>query len=77
MTTVATAQFVFDSRDVGSKGGATRVRIVSTPEQPTSFAGITGVVVDSRDHGNVRVRFFHRGRELTLPFGASSLEVLS
>lgn len=72
MNTVATAQFTFDSRDVGARG-ATRVRVVSTPEQPTSFAGQTGVVVDSRDHGNVRVRF---PSGLTFPFGASSLEVL-
>lgn len=71
MITISTAAHVFDSRDVGA-GPATRVRVISTPEQPTAFAGQTGVVVDSRDHGNVRVRLSFA----TLPFAASNLEVL-
>lgn len=67
---------LFAAKEVGSRY-ATRVRIVSTDEQPTSFAGVTGVIARIHDEGNIFVRFMHRGRELTLPFGRSSLEVIS
>lgn len=65
--------YFFGTKDVGSRY-ATRVRIVSTDEQPTCFAGAIGVVVRGTDPGNVFVRLSWRGREVTLPFGASNLE---
>ncbi len=64
---------IFAAREVGSRP-ATRVRIVSTPEQPTCFAGLTGVVSRVHDDGNVFVRLHLGGREVELPFGRSSLE---
>lgn len=67
---------LLDSKSFGSRY-ASRVRIVSTPEQPTSFAGLTGIVARIVDEGNVFVRFTQfSGREYTLPFGISNLEVL-
>lgn len=54
---------------------ASRVRVINTPEQPTSFAGKTGVV--ARIVGDTAFVRIYLGRtETTLPFGISSLEVI-
>jgi len=71
------------TREVGSRSAA-RVEVVSTPEQPTRFAGRRGIVVDGRDPGNVFVRLAlrpsradARQRDVTLPFGVSNLVVVA
>lgn len=66
---------IFGTKEVGSRY-ATRVLVVSTDEQPTSFAGSRGIVVRALDEGNIFVRLTSRGREVTLPFGRSNLQVL-
>lgn len=67
--------FIHGTREVGSRA-AHRVRVVETEGQPTCFAGLRGIVVDGHDHEAILVRLDIRGREVTLPFGISNLEVL-
>jgi len=66
---------IFAARDIGSRY-ATRVRIISTPEQPTCFEGQRGIVSRLADEGTVFVRLTIRGREVELPFGRSSLVIV-
>ena len=66
-------QTVIDSRTAGSRA-ASRVRIVNTPEQPTSFAGRTGTVVKV-EGTTVFVRFaIDALNSVTFPFGISNVK---
>jgi hypothetical protein len=69
-------EVIFDSKSYGSRH-ATRVRIVSTKLQPTSYAGKTGIVARVYDQGNIFVRFaVGRDRHIELPFGRFNLQVI-